>query len=70
MAVELFDLDDSASAIAVSVADDFFALLSARAVDGKIDFSVKESPMTMEKIPVSCPQVHLHCIKWACCWMT
>ena len=68
VAVESFDLDDSASAIAVSVADDFFR--SARAVDRKIDFSVKEAPMTMEKIRVSCLQVHLHRIKWACCWMT
>ena len=67
--VELFDLDDSASTIAVSVADDFFALLSARAVDRKIYFSVKEAPMTMEKIRVSRPQVHLHRIKWACCWI-
>ena len=40
VAVELFDLDDSASAIAVSVAYVFFALLSARAVDCKLDFSV------------------------------
>ena len=70
VAVELFELDDSASAIAVSVADYFFALLSARAVDHKIDFLVKEAPMTMEKIRVSLPQVHLQRIKWACCWMT
>ena len=69
VAVECFDLDDSASAIAVSVADYFFRSAFSESVDRKIDFSVKEAPMTMEKIPVSHPQVHLHRIKWACCWM-
>ena len=43
VAVESFDLVDSPSAIAVSVADDFFTLLSAIAVDCKMDFSVKEA---------------------------
>ena len=70
VAVELFDLDDSPSAIAVSVADDFFALLSARAVDCKMDFLVKEAPMTMEKIQVRRGQIYLRHINWACCWMT
>ena len=70
MAVELFDLVDSPSAIAVSVADDFFALLSARAVDCKMDFLVKEAPMTMEKIQVSHGRIYLHHIKWVCHWMT
>ena len=70
MAVELFDLVDSPSTIAVSVADDFFALLSVRAVDCKMDFSVKEAPMTMEKIRVSRGKIYLHHINLACCWMT
>ena len=67
--VESFDLDDSASAIAASVTDNIFALLSARAVDRKIDFLVKEALMTMEKLQMSRPRVNLHRIKWACCWM-
>ena len=54
VAVELFDLVHSASVIAVSVTDNFFPLLSARAVDCKMDFSVKEALMTIEKIQVSC----------------
>ena len=71
VAVELFDSDNSASAIAASVADDFFALLSARAVDRKIDFLVKEAQMTMLASQMSRPRgVHLHRIKRACCWMT
>ncbi len=71
VAVELFDSDNSASAIAASVADDFFALLSARAVDRKIDFLVKEAQMTMGVSQMSRPRgVNLHRIKRAYCWMT
>ena len=67
--VELFDLVHSPSTFTVSVADDFFALLSARAVDCKMDFSVKEAPMTMEKTRVSPGQIYLYHIKWECRWM-
>ena len=68
--VESFDLVDSLSAITVSVADVFFALLSARAVDCKMDFLFKEALMTMEKLRVSLGQIYLHRIKWVCCQMT
>jgi len=69
VAVELFDLVNSPSTITESVADDFFALLSARAVDCKMDFLVKEAPTAMEKIRVSPGQIYLYHIKWACFWM-
>ena len=49
VAVESFNLVNSPSTFKVRVADDFFALLSARAVNRKMDFLVKETPMTMEK---------------------
>ena len=69
MAVELFDFVHSPSTFTVSAADDFFALLSARAVDCKMDFLVKEAPMTMEKIQLSPGKIYLYHIKWACWWM-
>ena len=49
VAVELCDLDNSPSAIAVSVADDFFALPSARAVDCMMGFLVREAPINWKK---------------------
>ena len=70
MAVESFDLVDSPSAIAVSVADDFFCSAfsqSSGLQDGLLGEGI---PDDNGKIRVGCGQIYLHHIKWECRWMT
>jgi len=70
VAVESFDSVNSPSAIAVSVADDFFCSAFSKSSGLQDGFLGEGIPDDNGKIWVSRGQIYLHHIKWACHWVT